>query len=181
MEERREENVKKESILFYLRPSSFILLPSSCRRPMLLAPLQPFCRNLAPEASPSAAVATSLTRPVCASSTVLADARKILRRERAWRRRRLRLQRRRTSDIFFTNGAQTPSLEKAPPNYANRLYRNDGEMKFTDVTEPRACGVSATPWAPRRPTTTTTAMSTLRRRRAQNQLCAIAATAVSRT
>ena len=37
-------------------------------------------------------------------------------------------------DIFFTNGAQTPSLEKSSAAYANRLYRNDGEMRFTDVT-----------------------------------------------
>jgi enediyne biosynthesis protein E4 len=38
-------------------------------------------------------------------------------------------------DIFFTNGAQTPSLEKTAPAFANRLYRNDGGMRFTDVTE----------------------------------------------
>ncbi len=37
-------------------------------------------------------------------------------------------------DIFFTNGAQTPSLEKSSDAHANRLYRNDGEMRFTDVT-----------------------------------------------
>ena len=37
-------------------------------------------------------------------------------------------------DIFFTNGAQTPSLEKSSAAFANRLYRNDGEMRFTDVT-----------------------------------------------
>ena len=43
------------------------------------------------------------------------------------------------TDIFFTNGAQTPSLEKISPAYANRLYRNDGQMRFTDVTE--AAGV----------------------------------------
>src|SRR5436190_5418296 len=38
-------------------------------------------------------------------------------------------------DIFFTNGAPTPSLEKTFPAYSNRLYRNDGGMRFTDVTE----------------------------------------------
>src|SRR5688500_9017833 len=38
-------------------------------------------------------------------------------------------------DIFFTNGAQTPSLEKNSDKYANRLFRNDGQMRFTDVTE----------------------------------------------
>ena len=38
-------------------------------------------------------------------------------------------------DIFFTNGAETPSLDKASAGYWNRLYRNDGHMRFTDVTE----------------------------------------------
>ena len=48
-------------------------------------------------------------------------------------------------DIFFTNGAQTPSLEKISPAYANRLYRNDGQMRFTDVTE--AAGVRGVGYA----------------------------------
>jgi hypothetical protein len=39
------------------------------------------------------------------------------------------------TDIFFTNGAAIPSLEKESPKYWNRLFRNDGGMKFTDVTE----------------------------------------------
>jgi len=38
-------------------------------------------------------------------------------------------------DIFFTNGASIPSLEKDSPKFFNRLYRNDGGMKFTDVTQ----------------------------------------------
>jgi hypothetical protein len=38
------------------------------------------------------------------------------------------------TDIFFTNGASIPSLEKDSPNFFNRLYRNDGGMRFTDVT-----------------------------------------------
>jgi enediyne biosynthesis protein E4 len=38
-------------------------------------------------------------------------------------------------DIFFTNGAQMPSLEKTSALHANRLYRNDGQMRFTDVTD----------------------------------------------
>jgi enediyne biosynthesis protein E4 len=38
-------------------------------------------------------------------------------------------------DIFFTNGAQMPSLEKTSALHANRLYRNDGGMRFTDVTD----------------------------------------------
>ena len=48
-------------------------------------------------------------------------------------------------DIFFTNGAQTPSLEKSSAAYANRLYRNDGEMRFTDVTT--AAGVRGVGYA----------------------------------
>ena len=39
------------------------------------------------------------------------------------------------TDIFFTNGAAIPSLEKDSPKYFNRLYRNDDGMKFTDVTK----------------------------------------------
>lgn len=37
-------------------------------------------------------------------------------------------------DIFFTNGAAVPSLEKNSPQFANRLFRNEGAMKFRDVT-----------------------------------------------
>jgi enediyne biosynthesis protein E4 len=37
-------------------------------------------------------------------------------------------------DIYFTNGAAIPSLEKSDPKYWNRLYRNEGGMKFRDVT-----------------------------------------------
>src|SRR5207237_2773302 len=43
-------------------------------------------------------------------------------------------------DIYFTNGASTPSLEKDSPRYFNRLYRNEGGMKFKDVTD--AAGVA---------------------------------------
>jgi hypothetical protein len=38
-------------------------------------------------------------------------------------------------DIFFTNGAAIPSLEKNDPKYYNRLFRNNGDGIFTDVTE----------------------------------------------
>ena len=38
-------------------------------------------------------------------------------------------------DIFFTNGAAIPSLEKTDASYANRLFRNNGDGTFTDVTE----------------------------------------------
>ena len=48
-------------------------------------------------------------------------------------------------DIFFTNGAETPSLEKTSAVYSNRLYRNDGNMRFTDVTD--AAGVRGVGYA----------------------------------
>ncbi|MGA9352510.1 MAG: CRTAC1 family protein [Terriglobales bacterium] len=38
-------------------------------------------------------------------------------------------------DIFFTNGAAIPSLEKSDDSYSNRLFRNNGDGTFTDVTE----------------------------------------------
>jgi hypothetical protein len=38
-------------------------------------------------------------------------------------------------DIFFTNGAAIPSLEKSDPSYSNRLFRNNGDGSFADVTE----------------------------------------------
>ncbi len=37
-------------------------------------------------------------------------------------------------DIYFTNGAEIPSLRKTSRKYWNRLYRNEGGMRFTDVT-----------------------------------------------
>jgi hypothetical protein len=37
-------------------------------------------------------------------------------------------------DLFFANGAELPSFRKTGPKYWNRLYRNDGGFKFTDVT-----------------------------------------------
>ena len=45
-------------------------------------------------------------------------------------------------DIFFTNGASVPSLQKDSPQYFNRLYRNEGGMRFRDVTE--EAGVAGT-------------------------------------
>jgi hypothetical protein len=48
-------------------------------------------------------------------------------------------------DIFFTNGAQTPALDKTSDAFSNRLYRNDGNMRFTDVTE--AAGVKGVGYA----------------------------------
>jgi hypothetical protein len=38
-------------------------------------------------------------------------------------------------DVFFTNGAALPSLNKETPADWNRLFHNDGNLKFTDVTE----------------------------------------------
>src|SRR5580658_2720965 len=43
-------------------------------------------------------------------------------------------------DIYFTNGAAVPALEKDSPKFRNRLYRNDGNMHFTDVTEQAGIG-----------------------------------------
>ncbi len=37
-------------------------------------------------------------------------------------------------DIFFTNGANIDTLEKDSPKYGNRLFRNNGDGTFTDVT-----------------------------------------------
>lgn len=42
-------------------------------------------------------------------------------------------------DIFFTNGAAAPTLDKRGAADWNRLYRNDGNLRFTDVTD--AAGV----------------------------------------
>ena len=38
-------------------------------------------------------------------------------------------------DIFFTNGADIATLQKSSPKYFNRLFRNNGDGTFTDVTE----------------------------------------------
>jgi len=45
-------------------------------------------------------------------------------------------------DIFFTNGANIATLKKDDPRYRNRLFRNDGNGVFTDVTE--AAGLAGT-------------------------------------
>jgi len=37
-------------------------------------------------------------------------------------------------DLFFTNGAEVPSLSKTSAKYWNRLYHNEGGLKFRDVT-----------------------------------------------
>ena len=38
-------------------------------------------------------------------------------------------------DIFFTNGADIDTLQKDSPKYWNRLFHNNGDGTFTDVTE----------------------------------------------
>lgn len=45
-------------------------------------------------------------------------------------------------DIFFTNGANIETLKKDDAKYSNRLFRNDGGGKFTDVTA--AAGLAGT-------------------------------------
>lgn len=37
-------------------------------------------------------------------------------------------------DVYFVNGAAIPSLVKNSPRYFNRLFRNNGDLTFTDVT-----------------------------------------------
>jgi hypothetical protein len=39
------------------------------------------------------------------------------------------------TDVYFVNGAELPSLQKTSPKFYNRLYRNNCDMTFTDVTE----------------------------------------------
>ncbi|MBB5058205.1 hypothetical protein HDF16_002919 [Granulicella aggregans] len=43
-------------------------------------------------------------------------------------------------DLFFTNGAEIPSLEKSNPAFLNRLFHNNGNGTFTDVTEKAGVG-----------------------------------------
>jgi hypothetical protein len=38
-------------------------------------------------------------------------------------------------DLYFVNGARVPDMDKSDPRYWNRLYRNNGDGTFTDVTE----------------------------------------------
>lgn len=38
-------------------------------------------------------------------------------------------------DIYFANGARLPEMNKSDPGFYNRLYKNNGDNTFTDVTE----------------------------------------------
>lgn len=37
-------------------------------------------------------------------------------------------------DLYFTNGASLPGMDKSDPKFYNRLYHNNGDGTFTDVT-----------------------------------------------
>ena len=55
-------------------------------------------------------------------------------------------------DVYFVNGASIPELRKTDPKYYNRLYRNNGDGTFTDVTA--QAGVAAEGYSmsmPRKP------------------------------
>jgi len=39
------------------------------------------------------------------------------------------------ADLYFVNGADMPSLQKTGPQYKNRLFRNNHDLTFTDITE----------------------------------------------
>ncbi len=43
-------------------------------------------------------------------------------------------------DIFFTNGANLATLKKDDVKFYNRLFRNDGNGTFTDVTSQAGLG-----------------------------------------
>ncbi len=43
-------------------------------------------------------------------------------------------------DIYFTNGAAVPSLQKNAPKFRNRLYHNLGNLQFQDVTDQAGVG-----------------------------------------
>jgi hypothetical protein len=43
-------------------------------------------------------------------------------------------------DLYFTNGATIPELRKSGPEFSNRLYRNDCDGTFTDITAKAGVG-----------------------------------------
>ncbi len=46
------------------------------------------------------------------------------------------------ADLYFVNGAEMPSLKKTGPQYKNRLFRNNHDLTFTDVTDKAGVGGS---------------------------------------
>ncbi len=48
-------------------------------------------------------------------------------------------------DLYFTNGASGDGFDKTAPRFWNRLFRNDGQWRFTDVTE--SAGVAGATYA----------------------------------
>lgn len=48
-------------------------------------------------------------------------------------------------DLYFTNGASGDGFDKTAPRFWNRLFRNDGQGRFTDVTE--SAGVAGATYA----------------------------------
>jgi len=38
-------------------------------------------------------------------------------------------------DLYFANGARLPEMDKSDPKFYNRLYKNNGDGSFVDVTE----------------------------------------------
>ena len=49
------------------------------------------------------------------------------------------------ADLYFTNGASGDRFDKTPPGSWNRLFRNDGDWRFTDVTA--SAGVAGATYA----------------------------------
>jgi enediyne biosynthesis protein E4 len=45
-------------------------------------------------------------------------------------------------DLYFVNGADMPTLEKKGPQHMNRLFHNNHDLTFTDVTEKAGVGSS---------------------------------------
>ena len=64
-------------------------------------------------------------------------------------------------DLFFTNGAPQPALDKPDAAWWNRLYRNrgDGSLRRRH-RQSRLAAARASAWAPPPPTTITTATPT---------------------
>jgi hypothetical protein len=63
-------------------------------------------------------------------------------------------------DIYLVNGAEIPSLQKVSPAYLNRLFHNNRDGTFTDVTEKAGVLEPGMKWGLPWATTTTTAART---------------------